>query len=249
MSFIFIILGIFFIACGIFGLANHSGKEKDQRARREAESVQTRAYTERTSNENVDITSTEKFAQSDADANRATAINSEEDASKQKGNNFEAYVVDAFKEDADFRILEWHQGATTPNGNYAEDELKPDLHVCLEKPNGRDITFWVECKYRSNLGAGFFIEKYQFDRYKKHQRDTRRKVIIALGTGGDSTHPHQLYLVPIDSLSANIRFGERDLAAFKVSTNAGQLRQYVESYFSEIFTNAKQKKHGYHQNK
>ena len=80
-----------------------------------------------------------------------------------------------------------------------ENALRPDFFLSQEI-NGKPVQYWVEAKYRSKIGEFFFLQDYQFERYKKHQRESKRKIIIAIGIGGTPSSPHSFYFVPLDIL-------------------------------------------------
>ena len=80
-----------------------------------------------------------------------------------------------------------------------ENALRPDFFLSQEI-NGKPVQYWVEAKYRSKIGEFFFLQDYQFERYKKHQRESKRKIIIAIGVGGIPSSPHSFYFVPLDIL-------------------------------------------------
>lgn len=161
--------------------------------------------------------------------------------SKMKGNNFEGCFADILKE-ASCRIIEWNQGATSPNGAYAENELKPDFLVG-QKARGLDLRYWVECKFRTSLPKeGFSLKEYQVARYSDIQRDSKQKVVIALGVGGNSGSPDNFYIIPLDSLSRFKRIGHKYLDNYKVSDPVKNFGNHMEVWFFEdVFKNAKRK--------
>lgn len=227
MAIAMIVVGVLLV---VFGIVSLSKGEKQEKAEPQVIVVQTPAPAQPAAAAPVAAT-----APSTAEA-QPTA----EDDAKTKGNNFEAYVVDVFKHGNKFRILEWHQGATTPNGNYAEDELNPDLKIALPRDGGSDIDFWVECKYRSSIGNGFQLPKYQLERYKSHQSVTHRKVLVALGLGGESTKPASLYVIPVDSIKDDTPMTEASLANFRIANPHADIRTYIGDYFYQhVFKRSK----------
>lgn len=121
-----------------------------------------------------------------------------EQSAKEKGNDFEEVLANMFRKNK-IRILEWNQGTVTKAGAMGENALRPDFFLSQEI-NGKPVQYWVEAKYRSKIGEFFFLQDYQFERYKKHQRESKRKIIIAIGVGGIPSSPHSFYFVPLDIL-------------------------------------------------
>ena len=66
---------------------------------------------------------------------------------KQKGNNFEKYIVQKFSRSY-FSIVEW-TGDKYVDGRFAKSNINPDLRLRFKMKN-IESDFSVECKYRSN---------------------------------------------------------------------------------------------------
>lgn len=148
---------------------------------------------------------------------------------KEKGNQFENYIADLFNEKNGFKLLEWNQGSTSPSGNYAENELKPDFHIRRNLIKRKPYTFWLECKYRSNINNGFSLPDYQIKRYQVHQKSTRRKVLIALGVGNTPSSPATLYIIPLDSLHENLSLSS--LSNYIIASPAQDSKNKIDDYF------------------
>lgn len=158
---------------------------------------------------------------------------------KEKGNDFEGHFADILKASS-CRLLEWNQGATSPGGAYAENELNPDFLVA-QNARGMELKYWVECKYRSTLPKeGFTLKDYQLTRYNDIQKKSKRKVIVALGTGGSSEAPEAIYLIPLDSLTRFKRIGHKYLSNYLLHNPKQNLSSHMESwFFNEVFTKSK----------
>ena len=68
--------------------------------------------------------------------------------------------------------------------------------------NKFSVEYYIEAKYfsapvRNNC---IKIKDYQLKRYRQHQKTTHRKVLLAIGVGGNPDNPDNFYLVPIDSV-------------------------------------------------
>lgn len=179
------------------------------------------------STENSSINEKEKTNESDIDP------------AKAKGNSFEDFVINLL---ADWRLtlLDRTQDAVSSAGVVAESSKNPDLHVSQKRGSG-SIDYYVECKFRSRWDDGKVqFEKWQIDRYRQFQRNEKRKVIIALGVGGSPSAPRTLMLVPIDSLRNN---SVREIdTKYVVQPNSQAFIEYMNSYFTTVFKNAKSRK-------
>ncbi len=157
---------------------------------------------------------------------------------KQKGNDFEGLMADILK-DSGIRLLEWNQGATSPGGAYAENELKPDFLVC-QNARGMELRYWVECKYRSSLPAnGFYLKDYQSERYQKIQKETKRKVVVVLGVGGRPDSPDKFYVIPLDTIARFKRVGHKFLPHYNLESPRANFTGHMSSwFFNEVFKKA-----------
>lgn len=166
---------------------------------------------------------------------------SEIDLHKEKGNQFEDFVVNLL---ADWRLklLDRTQDAVSSAGVVAESCKNPDLHV-QQKRGESKIDYYLECKYRSDWDNGAVkFEGWQLDRYRQFQRDNRRKVIIALGVGGTPSSPETFMLVPLDSISNRYNDIRKIQTQFAVEPTSSALCEYLNHYFNEVFNTAKQRR-------
>lgn len=158
------------------------------------------------------------------------------DKSKIKGDAFEDFVVNLL---ADWRLklLDRTQDAVSSAGVVAQSCKNPDLHVQQKRGNG-EIDYYLECKYRSHWKNGAVtFDDWQINRYRKFQRDTHRKVLIALGVGGTPSSPASLMLVPLDSIRDNtIRHISTE---FAVAPSSSALVEYMNHYFTNVFSKAR----------
>jgi hypothetical protein len=127
----------------------------------------------------------------------------EEFGSKQKGDDFEAYVVNLFStKTGRFRLKEWRSDKIAANGMYAESSHKPDLEIAFV--NGTmEHRFAIECKWRQQFhhGAIQWAKDYQISNYVKYQRANRIPVFVAIGVGGTPSYPDALYLAPLEDIA------------------------------------------------
>lgn len=108
MYILFIAVGAVLLLVGIVGVINKSGAGKPK-----ADGPV----------ENVEANRVKSDNDAEAKGNQKVI-----DA-KQRGNDFEGYMVDVFAPAYGFKLAEWNQGQTSPEGNFSEDELKPDLKI------------------------------------------------------------------------------------------------------------------------
>lgn len=88
-------------------------------------------------------------SRSPQERNVALADKSQEKSSKEKGNDFEGYVVDLLSASG-VSLKEWNQGTTSPGGTYAENELKPDLFISDSKGSS-SLEYWWSVNSRAGL--------------------------------------------------------------------------------------------------
>ncbi|MBD5177259.1 MAG: hypothetical protein HDT04_01360 [Bacteroidales bacterium] len=166
------------------------------------------------------------------------AENTTIDESKAKGDAFEDFVINLL---ADWRLklLDRTQDAVSTAGVIAESCKNPDLHIQQKRGKG-EIDYYLECKYRSQWKDGAVtFEDWQLDRYRQFQRDNRRKVIFALGVGGTPSAPASFMLVPLDSVKGNSI--KQIKTEFAVEPSSSALVEYMNNYFSKVFSKAKNK--------
>lgn len=84
---------------------------------------------------------------------------------------------------------------------YCESSLKPDLGF-RDKKTGKE--FYVECKFRGGLTEdgkySWTKDKDQANRYRDIQKDENKQVFVAMGLGGMSNNPRNIFLVPLDEI-------------------------------------------------
>ncbi len=157
-------------------------------------------------------------------------VKPQELSAKEKGNAFESYIADILK-GAGIRIKQWNQGTVTEGGAMGENALNPDFFV--EQAYGKStITYWLECKWRKDIHGKYAFPPSQFERYKKIQRESKRKVLIIFGIGGSPDNPASIYIVPIDSIHENA-ITQEEMRPYYHSDLATQLLPRMTKYFRE----------------
>lgn len=120
---------------------------------------------------------------------------------KQKGDDFEKYVVQKFSKSY-FSILEWASDKYV-NGTYAISNTHPDLTLKF-KFKEVDTDFAVECKYRSDYyknGVEWCTGR-QMINYKAFAKEKNIKVFVVIGIGGIATAPEELYIIPLTEIKS-----------------------------------------------
>lgn len=229
MGIILIVAGAILLVCGIVMVCtNQYNTVEPASTQQQLIVVEKQIHDTRTSQ-----TSVENSGSRHIDTENPTV-----DKSKEKGDAFEDFVVNIL---ADWRLklLDRTQDAVSTAGVVAESCKNPDLHV-QQKRGKSEIDYYLECKYRSQWKDGAVtFEDWQLDRYRQFQRDNRRKVIFALGVGGTPSDPASFMLVPLDSVKGNSI--KQIKTEFAVDPSSSALVEYMNNYFSKVFSKAKHK--------
>lgn len=182
------------------------------------------------------VTSAAEQSQSASDraasAQSKPAVQTADLNSKQKGNHFEDFVANLFKNRKVYSVLEWNQGQTSSEGVYAENDKNPDFKIQQTLSDGFKLVYWVECKYRASFNAYncVVINNYQLKRYREIQRSSHRKVLIAIGIGMKPNAPTSFYLIPLDSISGE-NISREELQPFYMSSPSSQFAPRVADWF------------------
>lgn len=154
------------------------------------------------------------------------------DENKKKGNDFEDYVANILNANS-LTIKEWNKGTVTEDGAFGENALNPDMFI-VDNGTQVGLEYWVECKYRSYLtNDGFKLDESQIERYKQTQKQSKRKILIALGLGGSASNPERFFLIPLDSLVRYKHIPEKYIVRYQVEDPKWNLKEYVRKYFFE----------------
>ena len=96
-----------------------------------------------------------------------------------------------------FELIHKTMGAAELNGGCTPDCIYPDFEF-KERSSGRE--FWVECKYRGHRVNGNidWADQKHLDRYIRMRAETRRKIYIVVGVGGDPSCPNEVFLFDLD---------------------------------------------------
>lgn len=157
----------------------------------------------------------------------------EQPSSKEKGNDFEAFFADVLKQNG-IHIRTWNQGSVSPGGAIADNALDPDFFV-EQKAGSMTLEYWIECKWRSDVGDSFSLSQKQLDRYREKQRTSKRKVILFIGVGGEPSAPAATYAIPLDSI-VNGSISRQDMKQFYMSAPASQFDNRMKNwFFNEVF--------------
>lgn len=160
--------------------------------------------------------------------------NNDNKSPKEKGNDFEELIADIIRYNG-LRIKQWNQGTVTKNGTIGENALNPDFFV-EQSTDKKPIEYWIECKWRASLYADkFSLERYQYDRYRKIQRESKRKIILAIGIGNEPSDPKEMFFVPLDSISDG-EISKDEMKHFFLSNPKAHLSKRMQNwFFNEVF--------------
>lgn len=146
---------------------------------------------------------TEEVGKTDTNAITNTISEDKDELNKQKGNEFESFVVNHF-EPKYFDLHEW-RGDKYSNGRYASSNHYPDLEINFNfKSKNIQSKFAIECKYRSyffNNGIKW-AEDYQLENYKKYSAELGIPVFIVIGVGGEATAPAEVFIIPLSDINS-----------------------------------------------
>lgn len=152
---------------------------------------------------------------------------------KAKGNDFEAFIADMLKDNG-ISIETWNQGTVTQSGTIARNALDPDFFVS-QPTDSRPLQYWVEAKWRADVNGSFSIDSEQFERYRSKQRQSKRKIIIALGVGGTPSDPKATYFIPLDSIISGT-ISREDMKQFYLSKPSRDFANRMNRwFFNEVF--------------
>jgi len=112
----------------------------------------------------------------------------------RKGEEFEQYVRDHVFPKERYDLVRRSHDFSDNEDDYIESTLMPDF-TFRDKDNGKE--FHVEVKYRSYFyqGAVEWCKPYQLKRYKEIAKEL--PVLIALGVGGTTKYPDEVFLFPV----------------------------------------------------
>ena len=148
-----------------------------------------------------------------------------QELSKQKGNNFEDYVIKLLANQKDItfagKVSDYHK-----NGISATENTEPDLKFKYQQRS-----FAVECKWRNSFKNGNieWAKSYQIRNYIRYQAEKKEKVFVAIGIGGKSDAPEELFLVPLYRLPKEFA-NESYIKEFKIE-NPNQLLHLLKKSF------------------
>ena len=142
-------------------------------------------------------------------------ISAKSNLSVEKGIEFEKFIVSKFPKQQ-FKLIRWRSDKYV-NGIYASENKDPDLVFEYYNQKG-SYRFAVECKWRSGFFEGNIqlAKPYQILNYHEFIFREKIPVFIALGIGGYSWKPADVYLFQLKSLPAGqIHLDEQFLMRFK----------------------------------
>jgi hypothetical protein len=121
-----------------------------------------------------------------------------ENESKQKGDDFERFVVDLFDE-KHFSIVQWTTDMVRKHNRFVESDFGPDLVLRYRHTNE---IFCVECKFRSRLLKGRlqWSTSKQLGRYRIFENDNEILFYVLIGLGGKARKPKRMFCIPLKEI-------------------------------------------------
>lgn len=123
------------------------------------------------------------------------------------GLNFEKYIITRFSREGN-RLLDWRGDKFIPGYGGPESSGNPDVLFMTRNERNR---FAIECKYRNNWWHhpkhGSCIDWAREDQIKRYFGYGRRygiTVYVAIGVGGNSTNPAELFIGRIEEVKFRI---------------------------------------------
>lgn len=233
MGTLFIVLGATSLIIGMAINASDSGKNTNKAVEKSEVSTESKKTPSEEEKPKIEAISTEnkessKISKSEIKESVEIVQKEPERSAKEKGNDFEDFMAEIFV-GSGIRMKEWNKGSATSSGAIADNALNPDFFLELTTDK-KPIEFWVECKYRSDLSKGITLPDYQIKRYRAKQRESRRKIFLAIATDGAPSAPESLYIVPLDSFK-NEGMNREDLKSFYMSEPQKNFRGRIYNYF------------------
>lgn len=150
----------------------------------------------------------------------------------EKGKLFEDYIANCFNDSDKFNLIRENQSTMSNDTIATTSNRNPDFKITQRFSDDFYVTYWVECTYRTKpSNVEVELKDYQLQRYRRVQRDTHFKVMLAIGTGGTPNVPDEVFVIPLDSVNNNIILLE-PLQSFRLSNPTTDFSNYMKSYFS-----------------
>ncbi|MGI4021947.1 MAG: hypothetical protein ACRYFA_10610 [Janthinobacterium lividum] len=161
--------------------------------------------------------------------NREESSPYERNSSKEKGDDFEKFVLKLFDFESErFVLKEWRSDKFF-DGIYPKSNHYPDFEIQLNTRNGFKV-FAVECKYRSNWnqdGTITWAKNSQINNYENYSNQKDIPVFIVLGVGGIPKVPEEVYIFSMENVG------------FKALINCNYLQRFKrESASASLFYDA-----------
>jgi hypothetical protein len=143
-----------------------------------------------------------------------TAKNAEGIDYYEVGRRFEEYIINLFNRDY-FTLKDWNKAQRIEDANIPVNLSNPDLTLRLF--GRKSYSFAIECKWRSEFKYGDklrWAEEYQIRNYKMFRKEYNIPVFVAIGVGGSSDKPNELFVTPLHYIENNIIVSRHDLLPY-----------------------------------
>ncbi len=134
-----------------------------------------------------------------------------EELRHNQGELFQKYVIEMILAKKEF--FDWID--TTRDVKYGElypkSNMNPDLIIKFKHEKYHwEENLAVECKYRAGLKNNlvFIDEERKINNYKEFQKSQNIRTFLALGLGGSSSNPKNIFIIPIDEVKTHMDLNE-----------------------------------------
>lgn len=128
-----------------------------------------------------------------------------------QGELFQKYVIEMILAKKEY--FDWID--TTRDVKYGElypkSNMNPDLIIKFKHEKYHwEENLAVECKYRAGLKNNlvFIDEERKIINYKEFQKNQQIRTFLALGLGGSSSNPKNIFMIPIDEVKTHMDLNE-----------------------------------------
>jgi hypothetical protein len=114
-----------------------------------------------------------------------------------KGEAFERYIKEKLFPDDKYQLLHQAHDYNVNKERYVEESKEPDFQF-RSRLNKKEL--YIEAKFRADYfqDAIEICKPFQLKRYQ--DIDKKTPVFIALGIGGESSSPEQVFIIPIKEI-------------------------------------------------
>lgn len=151
--------------------------------------------------------------------------------SEYRGRKFEDFIVSLCSDASRFTLLSWRSDKIS-GSTFPLDNLLPDLHL-QHKLEEKEVEYLIECKYRSSWGENGIDLSSQIKRYKDAAKDKKVELFIAIGIGGSSSNPEELFMVPGRMIKKDNVIDKFRYSKCRCEMTPEGFHKYINHYFNK----------------